>query len=265
MTPPQRTQTTLSAASAARDANSSGSRVLPMPASPESTTQRVFPWVTSRRSSSNLSSSSDRPTSGWGAPAAWIRGGRGGGWGARGGGGRKGGGMGGLGVERGQGGRVLAEHREMDVAQLRAGYGAQFLHEQRTDRLVPPQGLPGPARKVKGAHQECPRGLAQRSPGGEVIGDEGCFVVFPLLEEDVGVQLEGRHPDVLEPGDLTGGEGMVGRVGQGGPAPHAQTALDFTAGLRQPLAGQQPAGAADRLLEAGRVPAGGRCVERVAG
>jgi hypothetical protein len=149
-------------------------------------------------------------------------------------------------------------------AQLGPGYGAELVGEQRADGLVAAQRLRGPAGQVERAHQQRPGGLAQRRARGQLLGDEGRLVVLALLEQDGGVQLAGRHPDVLQPGDLPGGERVVGGVGQGTAAPQAQPALDLQARVGEPAAGQQAAGVVDGLLEAGRVAAVGRRVERVA-
>ena len=119
--------------------------------------------------------------------------------------------------------RVLEEDGLLQPLQRRAGLDAELLGQVLAPGRVGPQRLGLPARPVQRPHQLAPQALPQRVGGHQPTRSSATTsAVAPERQLRLEAGLEGRQAQLLQPGGLGHGEGLVGEVGQRRAPPQRQ-------------------------------------------
>ena len=116
-------------------------------------------------------------------------------------------------------GRVLLEHRQLKLAQLRARFDGQLLDQQRPPLLVGLERVRLATATVEGDHQLPAEPLAHRMLGDELLELGAHDGVTPERELGIDPVLDGLYPERLEAARLQPRERLGLQVGQGPAAP----------------------------------------------
>jgi hypothetical protein len=140
-------------------------------------------------------------------------------------------------VQRG----ILPKDGLLELPKPRSRLDPQLLDQRLTGFPVDLEGLGLSPRTTQRHHELASHALSERMLGDQRLQLRRQLTVAPERQVGLDPFLDRRQPELLKGGDLPLGEGLVGEVGQGRPAPQAQGPAE----ARRPLEGRGPA----RLLE----------------
>ena len=118
--------------------------------------------------------------------------------------------------------RILPKNRPLELVECRARFDPELVDECTARVLVGVQGLRLSPRPVQRRHQTSPQAFAERVLGDQCLELSDQLVVASEREVCVDPQLDCRQPDLLEPGDGSLGEALVGEVRERGAPPQRQ-------------------------------------------
>jgi len=119
-------------------------------------------------------------------------------------------------------GRVLSEHRQLKLAQLRARFDGQLLDQQRPPLLVGLERIRLATATVQGDHQLPAEPLAHRMLGDELLKLGAHDGVAPERELNIDPVFDGLDPERLEAARFQPRERLGLQVGQRPAAPQRQ-------------------------------------------
>ena len=159
---------------------------------------------------------------------------------------------------------VVAQDRRLQLAKGRRRLQAELLQQQLPDLAVGLEGLGLAAAAVQGEHELAAEPLAQR-----MLADQALQLADELAagaKSQVGLDpfLQADQAQLVEPGDLGLGEGLVAEVGQGRSPPQLQGQPQGLGGLGGGAVGQGLASLGEQPLEAAQVDLVGEGAEQVA-
>ena len=151
-------------------------------------------------------------------------------------------------VQRG----TLPKDRSLELPKPRSGLDPQLLGQRLAAVPVDPKGLGLSPRTIERHHQLASQSLSERVLGDQRLQLRHELTVAPERQVGLDPLLDRPKPELLQVGDLPLGEGLVGEVGQGRPAPQAQRPAE----PRRPLGGRGPARLLDQAPEPVRIDVG---------
>ena len=158
-------------------------------------------------------------------------------------------------------GRVLDQDGLLQPLQPRRRIDPQLLGQHRPGRLVHLQGVGLPPRPVQRQHQLAPQPLPGRMLGHQPLQLPDQPGVVAGGQPQLHQRLDRPQVQLLQPGRLGQGPGLVGELGQGRGPPQPER-LRQRPGRRVP---GRPAGLGDQPLEPGRVHLAGVGLQHVPG
>ena len=151
-------------------------------------------------------------------------------------------------VQRG----ILPKDRALELPKPRSGLDPQLLGQRLAGVPVDRKGLGLSPGTIQRHHQLASQALSERVLGDQRLQLRHQLTVAPERQVGLDPLLDRHQPELLQGGDLPLGEGLVGELGQGRPAPQAQR----PAKARRPLGRRGPARLLEQAPEQVRIDAG---------